>query len=140
MSEAHLQGGCLCGAVGFEADGPFATFQYCHCSRCRHVTGSAHASNIFCPPDRFRWTRGEDVVRQWDLPGARFFASAFCTTCGSTLPWKNQQGSMVIIPAGALEGEVPIRPLRNIMWGSRADWYVPVESLECHDTLPQRKE
>jgi len=138
MSEERIRGACLCGAVAYEADGPFQVFQYCHCSRCRRFTGSAHASNLFCPPGQFRWTRGEENVQRYALPDARFFATAFCKTCGSSLPWTNQTGTMVIIPAGTLDDDPGIRPSRNIMWASRATWYVPVQTLDSYDELPPR--
>jgi hypothetical protein len=136
MTEPSVRGACLCGAVGYEADGPFPVFQYCHCSRCRRFTGSAYASNLFCPPAQFRWTRGADSVQRFALPEARFFATAFCKTCGSSLPWTNQTGTMVIIPAGTLDGAPPIAPSRNIMWASRAPWYVSAAELETHDERP----
>lgn len=134
-----LTGTCLCGAVGYAADGPFPVFQYCHCSRCRRVTGSAHGANLFCPPAQFRWTRGADNVQTYAVPGARFFATAFCKTCGSSMPWTNQQGTMVVIPAGSLEGEPTVRPRANIMWSSRAPWFVATNDLDTHDQYPPRK-
>jgi hypothetical protein len=138
MAHDSVHGACLCGAVGYEADGPFRTFQYCHCSRCRRFTGSAFASNLFCPPGQFRWTRGAANVERYALPGARFFATAFCKTCGSSLPWTTQTGSMVIIPAGTLADAPPLTPSCSIMWASRAPWYVPVEEIPAHDELPPR--
>ena len=138
MSSERVHGACLCGAVAYEADGPFVGFQYCHCSRCRRFTGSAHAANLFCPPAQFRWTKGEANVGHWALPDARFFATSFCKTCGSSLPWLNQAGTTVIIPAGTLEEAPPLRPTRNIMWGSRAPWYVHAYELETHEELPPR--
>lgn len=134
-----LTGACLCGAVAYEADAPFPVFQYCHCSRCRKFTGSAHGANLFCPPAQFRWTRGEDQVKRFAVPNTRYFATAFCSTCGSSLPWTNQAGSMVVIPAGTLEQAPPIQPKANIMWGSRAPWYIATSELEHHDEYPPRK-
>ena len=62
----------------------------------------------------------------------------FCKTCGSSLPWQNQAGTMVIIPAGTLDAAPTLRPGRNIMWGSRAPWYVHASELEMHEELPPR--
>jgi hypothetical protein len=134
-----IDGACLCDAVAYAADGPFPIFQYCHCSRCRRFTGSAHGANVFCPPGQFRWIRGEDAVQRFALPGARHFATAFCRTCGSSLPWLNQSGTMVIIPAGTVNGDVPLKPQGNIMWSSRAPWYVHASELETHDEMPPRR-
>lgn len=139
MTTDTIHGGCLCGAVSYEAWGPFKGFQYCHCSRCRRFTGSAHASNLFCPPSQFRYTRGEENVQRFSLPEARLFATAFCKTCGSSLPWTDQTGTMTLIPAGTLADDPQIKPTRNIMWASRAPWYVHASELEAHDEFPPRK-
>ena len=34
-----VRGGCLCGAVRFEFDGPIDELELCHCPRCRKATG-----------------------------------------------------------------------------------------------------
>lgn len=139
MTSERVTGACLCGAVAYQADGPFPIFQYCHCSRCRRFTGSAHAANLFCPPAQFAWTRGADNVQTFALPDTRFFATAFCKTCGSSLPWTNQAGSMTVIPAGTLDNAPTIQPRANIMWGSRAPWFISTTDLEHHDAYPPRK-
>ncbi|MCG6938790.1 MAG: GFA family protein [Gammaproteobacteria bacterium] len=45
-------------------------FQYCHCSRCRKFTGSAHAANIIIDPENFRWLGGETSAGRfyWQKP------------------------------------------------------------------------
>lgn len=138
MSENTIDGGCLCGAVTYEADPPFPVFQHCHCSRCRRFTGAAHASNLFCPPTQFRWTKGEANVGRYSLPDTKFFATAFCKTCGSSLPWTNQKGTMVIIPAGGLQESPPLAIQQSIHWASRPAWYVAPTDLERFDTIPPR--
>ena len=65
-----VRGGCLCGAVTYEAHLPFAKFVICHCSRCRKVSGSAYAANAYVSPEAFRWTSRENVVVRYDLPEA----------------------------------------------------------------------
>jgi hypothetical protein len=59
MSDQTTKGSCLCGSVHYEFTGNMGIFQYCHCSRCRKVTGSAHAANLFVAPEQFHWVQGE---------------------------------------------------------------------------------
>lgn len=139
MTTETVTGVCLCGAVAYAADGPFGGFQYCHCSRCRAFSGSAHSANLFCPPGQFRFTQGADNVQTFALPNARHFATAFCKTCGSSLPWTNQSGSMTIIPAGTLQTAPSTRPAANIMFSSGAPWYVSASELPTHETYPPRR-
>lgn len=131
-----IRGSCLCGAVTFVIEPPFQAFQYCHCSRCRKRSGSAHAANVFVLPNQFQWLRGEAEVKRFDLPGAKAWSCAFCTTCGSAVPWLGRSGQRVIVPAGALDDPPPTGPTRNIYFGSRAPWYAHASELEVHDDAP----
>ncbi len=133
-----LRGECVCGKVAFEVDEPFAQFNYCHCSRCRKKTGSAHASNGFVPVAQFRFTRGEEHVRKFDLEGTRW-SSSFCTNCGSSMPFVNRTGTMVVVPAGSLSptsGVLTEKPRRNIQFASRAPWYEHASAIETFDVYP----
>jgi hypothetical protein len=47
MAQSTLKGSCLCGVVKYEVTGEPSRFYHCHCSRCRKVTGTGHASNMF---------------------------------------------------------------------------------------------
>jgi hypothetical protein len=134
-----IKGSCLCQAVSYQFQGPEYVFQYCHCSRCRKFTGSAHASNIIVDPEQFEWLSGEDQVGRFEHPEAKHFATCFCKTCGSSLPWLAQSGAAVIIPAGTLDDDPEIKPSQNIYWKDRAPWRAAVDALPQHDELQPRK-
>jgi hypothetical protein len=139
VSESNdaIEGSCVCGAVHYSYAPPARNFQYCHCSRCRKGSGSAHAANVFVTPSQFTWLKGEDAVKRFELPTAKYWSRAFCTTCGSAMPWLTRSGKSMVIPAGGLDDDAPDRPQRNIYFGSRAQWYVPAADLEAFDTYPQ---
>ena len=134
-----FKGSCLCGAVSYQFHGPEYVFQYCHCSRCRKFTGSAHATNIIIAPDQFEWLTGADQVGRFEHPEAKHFATCFCRQCGSSLPWEAQSGGAVVIPAGTLDEDPEIRPSQNIFWKDRVAWREAVESLPHYDELQPRK-
>lgn len=131
-----MRGSCLCGTVTYQVTPPFKIFQYCHCSRCRKFTGSAHASNLFVPPSQFQWLSGEDTVGRFEHPQAKYFATCFCRNCGSSLPWAVQGGKNIVVPAGTLNEDPGIRPQQNIYWGSKAPWYISPCELTRFDELP----
>ena len=135
MNESY-KGSCLCGTVKYQYTSPESVFQYCHCSRCRKFTGSAHAANIIVKPDQFEWLEGEDSLGRFEHPDARHFATTFCKKCGSSMPWITQSAKAVVIPAGTLDDEIDIEPKHNIYWASRVSWRKPVEELTCFDELP----
>ncbi len=137
--EQRLRGGCLCGRVRYEVVGAPLVFHYCHCSRCRKSTGSAHASNLFFAPEKLRWLEGQEAVKRFEPEGTKYFATAFCEQCGSSLPWAAKGGRTMVVPAGTLEEPVSARPQQAVFWGSRADWYVDPASLPRHEALPPRR-
>jgi len=139
MTDKTVTGGCLCGSVRYQFRGEPLLFQYCHCSRCRKITGSAHAANIIIRPQQLEWLSGEENVARYELPGAKDFASGFCKQCGSNLPWINQSGRAVIIPAGSLDQDPGARPQQNIFYADRAAWYVDAKDLPKHEQLPLKK-
>jgi hypothetical protein len=117
-----LRGGCLCGRVSYEVELPCLRFAHCHCSRCRRATGSSHASNLYFPPERFRWTSGNGSVRRYDLPSARSFSTTFCMECGAPLPHHTRSGLEIVVPAGSLEQEPGVEPQAHIFFSSRPPW------------------
>ncbi|MCK5880828.1 MAG: GFA family protein, partial [Sinobacterium sp.] len=62
MENKIIQGSCNCQAVKYQISGKLRAFQYCHCTRCQKITGSAHSANIMVKPEQFSWITGEDNV------------------------------------------------------------------------------
>ena len=129
------KGSCLCGAVAFQISGAFEKFFLCHCSRCRKATGSAHAANLFSSTATLTWVSGEDRIRTFKVPGTRFEKS-FCIECGSALPGLRDNGVGMIVPAGALDSSIGIRPDAHIFCASRADWDDRLEQVQQLDGRP----
>ena len=139
MSQAAITGSCLCGHIRYAVKGHTGIFQYCHCSRCRKMTGSAHAANILVAPDDFEWLAGEDEVRHYIPDDSKHFTTTFCSKCGSTLPSLTKTHKSYIVPAGSLDDTPDIQPIQNIFYASKAPWYKEASSLPAYDELPPRK-
>lgn len=129
-------GACLCGRVAFEVDGDFDHFFLCHCERCRKDTGSAHAANLFSSTAALRWVKGQEHVRTFDF-NATGHIKSFCVHCGSALPNLQQAGELVVVPAGSLDTDVPIRPDGHIFCAHRSNWDDGFSDVPSFDTLPQ---
>jgi len=138
MEPMNLRGSCLCGKVRYRISGPILNFQYCHCSRCRKFTGSAHAANLFVRTQDLEWLDGEDSLGSFVLDAKPTFSTAFCKTCGCSLPNRSSTGKFWVVPAGTLDEDPGARPLRNIFWGSRAPWFLESGCLPLHEELPSR--
>jgi len=135
--DSVMKGSCLCGGIVYEIDPPFEKFYYCHCSRCRKITGSAHAANLFVGPKQFRWVKGEELVERFEHSEAKYFATGFCNKCGSSMPWLVQGGATMIVPAGTLDDDPDFTPQKNIFWDSRACWFKETDDIEKHAERPR---
>ena len=137
MSEVNVAGSCLCGSVRFTAKGQSDKFWHCHCGRCRKSSGAGHASNILLRPEAFEWTAGEDLLRTFKVPGARVFATVFCSNCGSPMPRVAPDASFALIPAGSLDNDPGIHPTGRIYQDSRTEWSCDSSELPLYSTYPQ---
>ena len=133
MSQEAFSGSCLCGGIRYELDGGPADFFHCHCSRCRKVSGTGHASNVFVKSDGIRWSGDEKQIRHYKVPESRLFVSAFCATCGGPLPQYLSEEGIAFIPAGTLDSENDISPTAHLYQNSRVAW-------SCQDSLPKFEE
>ena len=140
MSQETVAGSCVCGAVRYTIEPQESLgFQYCHCSRCRKASGSAHAANLFVATANLTWTSGEEHVKRFELPDAKYWCSSFCDICGSSLPWLSRTGKAYIVPVGTLDGDPGVKPTRNVYVDSGAPWYVHASELESFAEGPPRK-
>ncbi len=138
MTEAAAKkttGGCLCGTVKYEVLGDFEGFFLCHCSRCRKNTGSAHAANMFSSTATVAWLTGHDSIKTFRVPDTRHQKS-FCSECGSALPNLQRNGTVLVVPAGSVDGDIGMRPTAHICFASRADWDNDLSDLPKFDGLP----
>jgi hypothetical protein len=130
-----VSGSCLCGGVRYTVSGEAQRFYHCHCSRCRKVSGTGHASNLFVQ-GTLTWNSGEELIRTFKLPEAARFANSFCEVCGSRMPRFIEKVGMVFIPAGSLEDEPDIRPQARIFLDSRANWSCDEAALPGFEQYP----
>jgi hypothetical protein len=133
-AEGNVRGSCLCGAVTYEVTEPFKVAHNCHCSRCRRARASAHASNAFVSYDGVVFLSGEDRLRAYKLPDARFFTQVFCEVCSSPMPRRDAERGITTVPMGSLDDDPEICPVDHIFVAYKADWH------EITDDLPQFQE
>ncbi len=137
MSHSTVSGSCLCGAVKYEVSGETLRFSQCHCKRCRKATGTGHATNLLLTPvSGITWIQGEELLRRYKVPEAERFYNCFCSHCGGPMPRTIPEINAVLIPAGSLDTEPPIKPEHHIFWDSRADWSCAENGLPVYAKYP----
>jgi hypothetical protein len=113
------EGGCLCGAIRFSADGPAKWTGYCHCQSCRRHTGAPVSAYAGFEADKVRFTRGT-LARFASSPGVM---RGFCSACGSTLTYEGERWPTEIhIHVGAFDDCEPFAPTGHAFAGERVSW------------------
>ena len=135
MSNKSL-GSCLCGKVTFEVVGTFQSFFLCHCKFCQKDTGSAHATNLFSTTSALSWLSGEALVNIFNLPNTRHVKS-FCANCGSAVPSIQNEGKLIVVPAGSLDVPIQIKPNAHLFSASKAEWEDGLDDLQSFEGLPR---
>jgi len=72
-------------------------------------------------PENIVWIAGAEGVSYFEHP-SRGFSKAFCSGCGSALPFVNKSGRALIVPAGSLFDKVEHVPEANIFIDEKAGW------------------
>jgi hypothetical protein len=116
-------GSCACGRMRFELSAAPLVMRHCHCSRCRRARAAAHATNLAYPLDALRYTAGEELLSDFDLPGAQFFGQSFCSACGGAVPRRSLGRGFVVVPIGSLDSDPGITASAHQFVGSKAPWY-----------------
>lgn len=129
-----LHGSCLCGTVRFQLGARPQFINYCHCSMCRKISGSAFGAFLHAPGESFRWLAGQDDIAAYaSSPGN---VRAFCRVCGASVPVLEGGGAHVIIPAGSVDGDPQVRPVVHIHVASKAVWHDVTDGLPQFDQFP----
>lgn len=118
-------GGCLCGAVRYEAKAPLRAVVACHCLQCRKTSGH-FAAMTSVPLERFALTRDDGLA--W-FRSSEKAERGFCRLCGSNLFWKPAGEGRISITAGTLDGPTGLCIERHIYCDYAGDYYAIAEAV-----------
>lgn len=80
----HVEGGCYCGEVRYEADGEALFKAQCYCRECQHIAGGSPNVVMGMPEAGFAYTQGKPKPYQrGDLENP--VTREFCSECGTHL-------------------------------------------------------
>lgn len=119
MTTSH--GGCLCGAVGFQAQWPSKWVAHCHCSMCRRAHGAAFVTWVGMEAGRCRIDDTAGTLRWFaSSPGAE---RGFCERCGSTLFFRSGRWPDELhIALANFADPVDRAPAVHAFWDTHVDW------------------
>ncbi len=114
-----LDGGCLCGAVRYEVQGPLRDVVNCHCTMCQRLHGAFGAHSKAAKADI---EIVEDGGLAWYATSQRA-RRGFCRACGSNLFWEPVDQDATGIVAGTLDQPTGLKTLGHIFTAEKADFY-----------------
>ena len=123
-----LNGKCLCEKVAWEMTGPYEFFGMCQCSRCRKVTGTPFASNLFVHSENFLWVSGEDNVNEYIMDPPNTFGNSFCINCGSRTPRFSPGRGAMMVPLGSTMDSPEIEPTL-VCSEDHTEWFTNLEKF-----------
>ena len=122
-----LIGSCMCGSVAYEVDAPAGPIVHCHCRTCRKAHGSAFSSISAVPRERFRWTRGEELLAGFESSPGKL--RRFCMRCGSHILAERPGQPTVMLRLGCLDTPLSERARAHIWRSDGASWFDPKDVL-----------
>ncbi|MFZ1387755.1 MAG: GFA family protein [Thiolinea sp.] len=114
-----ITGGCVCGAVRYQVNGPLRPVIACHCEQCRRYSGHFVAATAtrkkyfqLLKGDGLKWYSYQSGLRQ-----------GFCQACGSSLFWEDEQTERFSIAAGSLDQPQGLKIAAHIYAAEAGDYY-----------------
>jgi hypothetical protein len=137
MTNDTWTGGCLCGALRYEADGAPDYMGHCYCEDCRKASGSGFIPFASYPASRLRVT-GDVRTHTLTLPDGRPSDRNFCPQCGG-LVFGGVLGKSDshTVYAGSLDDPSRFKPQIAIFMSQRASWAAVPPGLKEFARLPE---
>jgi hypothetical protein len=135
MAEVHT-GGCLCGALRYEARGAPLHMGLCYCADCRKASGSGFIPFMAFAAKDLTFSSATTTFVRASARGSDAVRNS-CPTCAS-LVFGGPAGvaESHTIYAGSLDDPSVFRPTMAIFTRGRPAWAVVPEGLEQFEGLP----
>lgn len=139
MSQAKYTGGCLCGAVRYEAQGEPGLMGLCYCADCRKASGSGFIPFMGFAAEAVRFSGRTQVFRSRAFRGGEA-ARNFCPACGGLVfgGVVGEDASHTIY-AGSLDDASLFKPRIAIFVRDRPAWAELPPGLALFETMPAER-
>jgi hypothetical protein len=121
MQAESFTGGCLCGAVRYQAAGAATNLCFCHCTSCRRAIGAPMVPWGTFAVERLVITRGR-LMQYHSSPNV---TRGFCAECGSSLTYQHDdRNSEIDVTLSTLDDPVALVPDAHIWVEDKPSWVV----------------
>jgi hypothetical protein len=137
MSTLPITGGCLCGAVRYEASIEPTYAGFCYCADCRKASGSGFIPFMGFPASAFRVTGETLKFRSRSFRGTEAVRNS-CPACGG-LVFGGIYGvdEMHTVYAGSLDDPAAFHPTMAIFNRDRPAWVELAPGVPVFETMPE---
>lgn len=138
VTQDVLGGGCLCGAIRYEARPGKREGYYCHCRMCQLAVGNTRAAFLNLRKDQVRWL----AEPAW-YASSKIARRGFCSRCGTPLAFEYLDSERMDLTIGSLDDPSAIRPASHFAIDTRiAAWHaddgLPGERFDEYPKLAER--
>ena len=131
----HIDGGCHCGNIRYEAEIDPEKVLVCHCTDCQTLSATAFRTVVLVPESRFNLLSGDlkTYVKTADSGNKR--AQVFCPECGTQLYSTSigDEERVLGLRVGTARQRRELRPKKQIWCRSALDWIGELDSVEKRD-------
>jgi hypothetical protein len=126
----HIEGGCHCGYITYEAEIDPGAVGICHCTDCQTLSGSAFRTVVPARKDAFRMLGGQPKIYVKTAESGNKRAQAFCPECGTPIYATSASDPQVFgIRVGTARQRAELQPKRQIWCRSAQDWVTDLDSI-----------
>jgi hypothetical protein len=131
-----IAGGCLCGALRYEASAPPQYAGYCFCEDCRKASGGGFIGFMGFPADVLKFS-GASIVHTMTQADGRKSQRNFCPSCGG-LVFGGVRGEtdQHTVYAGSLDDPSHFKPRIAIFNSQRPEWVPLPPGVMVFEKMP----
>jgi hypothetical protein len=133
---AKVRGGCQCGAVRYELEGPLARAYACHCRDCQKQTASAFSLSVPVVRERLS-LQGPLAAFEKASDSGAVTTCWFCRTCGSRVFHSSSRSPEVAtLKVGTLDDATGVEPAGHLWVSRKQAWLRLDPATPDFDTQP----
>ena len=127
----HVEGGCHCGTITYEATVNPEKVVVCHCTDCQKLSGTAFRTSVFTEDENFDLKSGELKTYIKIAESGNERIQAFCPNCGSSIYSTSVGGTpkMLGLRVGAINQRAELQPSKQNWCRSAQTWVDQISDI-----------
>ena len=127
----HIDGGCHCGNITYEAEIDPEAVSICHCADCQTLTGTAYRVNVRVRKQDLKLRGGTPRVYIKTADSGNKRAHTFCPECGTPLYSTTVEDDPQVygLRVGTARQKAELPPKKQGWCRSALPWAMNIESL-----------